>query len=230
MSAKKHFPEFAKPVFADQRFASVIDDGMKYVAKCAGYYRAAFRRDHRRLYRPARARKSAVQPEILRRLQRLPERRRRSATQNGCSMLQPRELLASVTTFRRLFADGTCYLAAIPTDAGGHMAMGFATDDKRLRQTRPRRWPRAIAGPAASQPNTGRPRFTPPHSHCRVSLPIWWLKPRVVNYGYPIDVRIVDETTAHHENVFRWAELRISPVAKMLYKPCQLACFWEEKS
>src|SRR5271169_6141673 len=31
--AKEHFPEFAKPVFADKRFASVIDDGMKYVAK-----------------------------------------------------------------------------------------------------------------------------------------------------------------------------------------------------
>src|SRR5215468_2322037 len=30
--AKEHFPEFTKPVFADKRFESVIDDGMKYVA------------------------------------------------------------------------------------------------------------------------------------------------------------------------------------------------------
>ena len=56
-------------------------------------------------------------------------------TQNGVPMFQPRELVSSVTTFRRLFADGTCYIAAIPTYVGGHMAMGFATDDKRLRHT-----------------------------------------------------------------------------------------------
>ena len=31
--AKEHFPEFTKPVFADKRFESVIDDGMKYVAR-----------------------------------------------------------------------------------------------------------------------------------------------------------------------------------------------------
>src|SRR5436309_12141636 len=31
--SKEHFPEFTKPVFADKRFESVIDDGMKYVAK-----------------------------------------------------------------------------------------------------------------------------------------------------------------------------------------------------
>jgi spermidine synthase len=34
-----------------------------------------------------------------------------------------------------LFADAACYIAAIPTYVGGHMAMGFATDDKRLRRT-----------------------------------------------------------------------------------------------
>src|ERR1700694_5816927 len=31
--SKEHFPKFTKPVFADKRFESVIDDGMKYVAK-----------------------------------------------------------------------------------------------------------------------------------------------------------------------------------------------------
>ena len=34
-----------------------------------------------------------------------------------------------------LFADGTCYVAAIPTYIGGHLAMGWATDNRRLRQT-----------------------------------------------------------------------------------------------
>src|SRR2546430_4636248 len=31
--SKEHFPEFTRPVFADKRFESVIDDGMEYVAK-----------------------------------------------------------------------------------------------------------------------------------------------------------------------------------------------------
>src|SRR5256714_6663227 len=31
--SKEHFPEFTRPVFADKRFESVIDDGMKYVAR-----------------------------------------------------------------------------------------------------------------------------------------------------------------------------------------------------
>ena len=31
--SKEHFPEFTRPVFRDKRFESVIDDGMKYVAK-----------------------------------------------------------------------------------------------------------------------------------------------------------------------------------------------------
>jgi len=39
-----------------------------------------------------------------------------------------------MSKFRRLFADATCYVAAIPVYVGGHMAMGMATDNKRLRQ------------------------------------------------------------------------------------------------
>ncbi len=55
-------------------------------------------------------------------------------TQNGVPFFQPNELTSSIGKFRRLFADGNCYVAAIPTYIGGHMAMGFATDDTRLRQ------------------------------------------------------------------------------------------------
>jgi spermidine synthase len=55
-------------------------------------------------------------------------------TQNGVPILQPSELVSSVGKFRKLFADAGCYVAAIPTYVGGHMAMGWATDDKRLRE------------------------------------------------------------------------------------------------
>src|SRR5262249_43158540 len=55
-------------------------------------------------------------------------------TQNGVPIYQPAELTKGIAKFRRLWADGTCYVAAIPTYVGGHMAMGWATDDKTLRQ------------------------------------------------------------------------------------------------
>ena len=55
-------------------------------------------------------------------------------TQNGVPFFQKNELTSTMKKFRRLFADATCYVAAIPIYVGGHMAMGFATDDKRLRR------------------------------------------------------------------------------------------------
>jgi spermidine synthase len=36
--------------------------------------------------------------------------------------------------FRRLFTDASCYIAAIPVYVGGHMAMGIASDNKRVRR------------------------------------------------------------------------------------------------
>ena len=59
-------------------------------------------------------------------------------TQNGVPIFQPDELASSIGHFRALFADGTCYVAAIPTYVGGHMAHGFATDDTAAAPTPPR--------------------------------------------------------------------------------------------
>ena len=56
-------------------------------------------------------------------------------TQNGVPFFQPDELISSLRHFNALFADAGCYVAAIPTYVGGHMAMGWAADDAALRQT-----------------------------------------------------------------------------------------------
>ena len=37
-------------------------------------------------------------------------------------------------SFGQLFADATCYLAAVPTYAGGFMAFGWGTDEPALRE------------------------------------------------------------------------------------------------
>jgi spermidine synthase len=128
--SKEHFPEFTKPVLANKRFDLVIDDGMHYVAKTGrrfdviivdstdpqGPGKVLFTR---KFY--AACKRCLADGGVL-------------VTQNGVPFLQPAELVASVGHFRKLFADAGCYVAPIPTYVGGHMAMGWATDNKRLRE------------------------------------------------------------------------------------------------
>ena len=49
-------------------------------------------------------------------------------TQNGVPFLQGDELTGTMRAFRALYRDATCYLATIPTYAGGPMAFGWGTD------------------------------------------------------------------------------------------------------
>jgi spermidine synthase len=128
--AKEHFPEFTKPVFADKRFTSVIDDGAKYVAKTDRRFDAIIV-DSTDPIGPGKilfgekfyggCRHCMKPGGIL-------------ITQNGVPFFQKNELTATMSKFRRLFADATCYVAAIPVYVGGHMAIGFATNNKRLRR------------------------------------------------------------------------------------------------
>jgi len=117
-------------VFADPRFKSVIDDGAKYVAateRCFDViivdstdpigpgkilFGAKFYAGCRRCMKPG---------GVL-------------VTQNGVPFFQNKELTTTMARFRRLFADATCYVAAIPVYVGGHMAMGIASDNKRVRR------------------------------------------------------------------------------------------------
>jgi spermidine synthase len=128
--SKRHFPEFTEPVFADKRFDLVIDDGMKYVVETdrrfdviivdstdpQGPGKVLF---SRKFY--AACKRCMAKGAVM-------------VTQNGVPIFQPNELKASIVAFRKLFADGYCYIAAIPTYVGGHMAMGWATDNAKLRR------------------------------------------------------------------------------------------------
>ena len=49
-------------------------------------------------------------------------------TQNGVPFVQGAELTNTMRAFKALFADWGCYLATVPTYAGGPMAMGWGTD------------------------------------------------------------------------------------------------------
>jgi len=127
--SKEHFPEFTGPVLQNPRFELVIDDGMKFVATTdrrfdviivdstdpQGPGAVLFTYD---FY--AACKRCMAAGGIM-------------VTQNGVPFFQPEELISSVRHFRRLFADGSCYVAAIPTYVGGHMAMGWAAEDPNAR-------------------------------------------------------------------------------------------------
>src|SRR6202051_1697115 len=128
--SKEHFPEFTKPVFAEKRFESVIDDGMKYVARTERRFDVIIVDSTD----PQGPGKVLFSQKFYAACRRCMMKGAVMVTQNGGPMLQPEELTSGIAKFRKLFADGSCYLAAIPTYVGGHMAMGWATDNARLRQ------------------------------------------------------------------------------------------------
>jgi spermidine synthase len=129
--SKAYFLEWNRPFFEDGRVESVIADGMHYVADRKNHGRfdvvivdstdpqgpgaVLFSRE---FYEGA---KRCLKPGGV------------MVTQNGVPFFQPDELLGTIGFWRSLFADPYAYVAAIPTYVGGHMTMGFATDDKTLR-------------------------------------------------------------------------------------------------
>jgi spermidine synthase len=128
--AKQHLPELTGPVFADARFDLVIADGMEYVARTArrfdvvmvdstdpaGPGAALFSKE---FY--SAAKRSLAPGGVL-------------VTQNGVPFLQPDELASTIGHLRGLFADTACYVAAVPSYVGGHLAMGWGSDNPRLRR------------------------------------------------------------------------------------------------
>jgi spermidine synthase len=128
--AKEHFPEFTGPVFADKRFESVIDDGAKYVAKSDRRFDVIIVDSTD----PQGPGKILFGEKFYAGCRRCMKKGGILVTQNGVPFFQNNELTSTMMKFRRLFADATCYVAAIPVYVGGHMAMGFATDNKRLRR------------------------------------------------------------------------------------------------
>ncbi len=126
--AKEHFPEFTGPVFADKRFESVIDDGAKYVTKTDRRFDIIIVDSTD----PIGPGKILFGAKFYAGCRRCLKKGGVLVTQNGVPFFQKNELTLTMRKFRKLFADAACYVAAIPVYIGGHMAMGFATDNRRL--------------------------------------------------------------------------------------------------
>jgi spermidine synthase len=126
--AKEHFPEFTGRVFSDKRFECVIDDGAKYVAKTDRRFDVIIVDSTD----PIGPGKILFGEKFYRGCHRCLKKGGVLITQNGVPFFQKNELTTTMTRFRKLFASAACYVAAIPVYIGGHMAMGFATDNKSL--------------------------------------------------------------------------------------------------
>jgi spermidine synthase len=127
--AREHFPEFTKPVLGNARFDLVIDDGMKYVARTDRRFDVIIV-DSTDPIGPGKVLFSQKFYTACRRCMR---KGAVLVAQRGVPIFQSGELTAGTLKFRKLFADGYCYVAAIPTYVGGHMAIGWATDNVKLR-------------------------------------------------------------------------------------------------
>ncbi|MEP3428669.1 MAG: polyamine aminopropyltransferase [Roseibium sp.] len=128
--SKEHFSDFNAGVLDDPRFELVIADGLKYAAETNErfdvvivdstdphgpgevLFSEGFYRDVHRILTPG---------GVL-------------VTQNGVPFLQKDELVTSIERFSRIFKDASAYIAAIPTYFGGHMTLGWASDNADLRK------------------------------------------------------------------------------------------------
>ena len=127
--SKEHFPEFTRPVVSNPRFDLIIDDGMNYVAETQRRFDVIIVDSTD----PQGPGKVLFSEKFYRACRRCLNKGGVMVTQNGVPILQSGELVSGIRKFRKLFADGYCYVAAIPTYVGGHMAMGWASDNAKLR-------------------------------------------------------------------------------------------------
>jgi len=117
-------------VFADKRFECVIGDGAKYVARTKRRFDAIVIDSTD----PQGPGKTLFSRTFYSSCRRCLNKGGVLVTQSGVPIFQPRELTSTIAKFRRLFKDAACYVAAIPTYVGGHIAISFGSDDRRLRR------------------------------------------------------------------------------------------------
>jgi spermidine synthase len=122
--SKTYLPMLSQGAFDDPRLDLVIADGAEFMKTTAGGYDViiidstdpigpgeVLFTDH--FY--GHAKRALTPGGIL-------------VTQNGVPFMQGAELTGTLRAFGSLFADASCYLASVPTYAGGPMAFGWGTD------------------------------------------------------------------------------------------------------
>ena len=128
--SREHLGKICGGAFDDPRTEVVISDGVDYVARCEARYDLIVTDST-----------DPIGPGEVLFTERYYDACKRClapggilVTQNGVPFLQAEELSGTLRILRRLFADASCYLATVPTYAGGPMAFGWASDQTALRE------------------------------------------------------------------------------------------------
>ena len=128
----KYFPEVSAGAFDNARAEIVIADGLKFVAETKQRFDAILV-DSTDPQGPGAV---LFTKQFYTDCRRCLKKGGVLVTQNGVPFMQADELKQSVSHFRALFKDGGCYLATVPTYAGGQMAFGWASDDHKLKSVK----------------------------------------------------------------------------------------------
>lgn len=122
--SKTYFPGVSNGAFDDPRLHLTIADGADYIATAEEQFDVIII-DSTDPVGPGevlftdtfygRAKRRLAEGGIL-------------VTQNGVPFMQGEELTNTLRAFKALFGDASCYLATVPTYAGGPMAFGWGTD------------------------------------------------------------------------------------------------------
>lgn len=128
--SEEHFADFNKGVLENPRFELVIEDGLKFAAETDRRFDVVIV-DSTDPHGPGAV---LFSEEFYRDIHRILTPGGVLVTQNGVPFLQRDELVTSVERFSRIFKDAAAYIAAIPTYFGGHMTLGWASDNVDLRK------------------------------------------------------------------------------------------------
>lgn len=127
--SKTHFHEFNAPVFSDSRFHLEIADGAAFVAETSRRFDVILIDSTD----PVGAGAVLFTETFYRNLQRCLKPGGIVVTQSGVPFMQREEFATSMRNLSRAFAIASCYVVAVPTYFGGHMALGWASMDRQPR-------------------------------------------------------------------------------------------------
>lgn len=127
--SREHFASFNASVFDDPRFDLIIADGSRFVAETDRHFDVIMI-DSTDPIGPGAV---LFTEEFYGNCHRCLNAGGVLVTQNGVPFLQKEELLSSITHFKKFFKDAYAYVAAVPTYIGGHMTLGWASDNEDLR-------------------------------------------------------------------------------------------------
>ena len=123
--SRKHFADFNASVFEDPRFAVEIADGALFAAQTDKRFDVVLVDSTD----PTGPGAVLFMPDFYRNLKRILRPGGIIVTQNGVPFLQPAEFQNAMGALASVFAATGCYLVAVPTYFGGHMTLGWSSDD-----------------------------------------------------------------------------------------------------